>query len=186
MKNKNLSYIKYMILHKYHVLKSCDKIQNLFNFMLHDMSKFSLYEWKYYVNRYYHIKYYKEYKNIKFFHAWKHHLISNKHHWQYWVVDKKTHKSIFNYIDEEFLKKYLLCDEQIKSGSSKKIIELYGEYEVLEMDKKYVDEMIADWKSAGIMKGKNNVKEWYLKSSNNIVLHENTKEYIMSVIDKYL
>ncbi len=60
-----------------------------------------------------------------------------------------------------------------------------GEYEPLEMPRKYILEMIADWMGAGrTITGKWEVKEWYEKNKENIKLSIITRRTVESILSR--
>ena len=62
-----------------------------------------------------------------------------------------------------------------------------GMTEPLEMDVKYVFEMIADWMGAGrVITGKWGTFAWYTKNKENIKLHPSTREYLEDVLNGLL
>lgn len=56
-----------------------------------------------------------------------------------------------------------------------------GEPCPLEMPEKYVYEMVADWIGAGRSKG-NDLKYWYSKNKDRMILHDKTKDLIDKII----
>jgi hypothetical protein len=60
-----------------------------------------------------------------------------------------------------------------------------GELKALDIPLKYQKEMLADWIGAGIaITGKREVKEWYAKNRDNIILHPSTRVWIDCEVDK--
>lgn len=60
-----------------------------------------------------------------------------------------------------------------------------GEYQPLEMPRKYILEMIADWMGAGrAIKGKWEVKEWYGKNKEKMKLETVTRRTVESILLK--
>lgn len=89
--------------------------------------------------------------------AWEHHFRNNKHHWNYWVYDWNKYGTEL----ESPLLKYCKLDKPI------------------EMDKKYILEMIIDWTAMGYQFG-NTPQEYYLNNYNNIKLNRDTR-YILEI-----
>jgi hypothetical protein len=59
-------------------------------------------------------------------------------------------------------------------------------FQCLEMPLKYTKEMVADWAGAGkAITGKWEVKEWYAKNKDNILIHQKTRIYVEFILDKY-
>lgn len=93
--------------------------------------------------------------NVSFNIAWNHHQKRNKHHWQYWV---------------------LISDMGHKSASSK--------IQPLAIPDKYIKEMVADWAGAGrSITGEWDVKDWYYKNKDNIMLEAKTREKVETLLD---
>ena len=58
-----------------------------------------------------------------------------------------------------------------------------GKQEALEMPQRYVEEMVADWAGAGrAITGKWEVAEWYEKNHHKMVLHENTRKKVETLL----
>ncbi len=57
--------------------------------------------------------------------------------------------------------------------------------EVLDMPKKYIVEMLADWYSAGLcISGEKNPVKYYLANKENIIISQNTREFLESLMRK--
>ena len=57
----------------------------------------------------------------------------------------------------------------------------------LVMPNKYVKEMVADWMGAGrAITGKWEVHDWYIKTKNKIILHDNTRAEVEAILDTLL
>jgi len=80
--NKHINYLKYLIRHKWFVLKAGLKLNvPIYLLLLHDISKFGPNEWSGYVHNFFENN---NFKKNKFKAALSHHYNNNKHHWQYW------------------------------------------------------------------------------------------------------
>lgn len=105
-----VKYIRTVIKHKYHVFKFMAKAGLPVRGILHDMSKFSITEFKASA-RYFNFPT-REVKDVEAYHkAWLHHKARNKHHPDYWVdnINHRNHMPIprkmpFKYAVE------MLCD----------------------------------------------------------------------------
>jgi len=151
----HLSYLKYVIRHKWYVFLECYKLGIPVLGIVHDWSKFLPSEWFPYVRSFYnpdgtprHVRdetgYYDPHKiSGDFDLAWLHHQHWNKHHWQYWS---------------------LVQDED--------------EDKLLPMPDRYRREMLADWRGAGRAQGKTNTRAWYEKNQHKIKLHPETLIWI--------
>jgi Family of unknown function (DUF5662) len=153
---KNLNYI---FKHKWFVFVECCKMGMPLRGLVHDLSKFSVAEFKPYALYFFGklpdwqsfkhangfpYEFTKDYWEEKFELAWLHHKRVNPHHWEYWVdMDSKN------------------------------------EMLVRKMPEKYMKEMLCDWRGAGrAINGKDDTKEWYLKNRDRIMLHPETKQWI--------
>ena len=84
----HIAYLKYVLLHKYYILKyrkltGC----SFWRALIHDFSKFNLIEWVPYVHTFYKPDGSGHYSpSMAFQLAWCHHQKVNLHHWQSWVL----------------------------------------------------------------------------------------------------
>lgn len=120
-----------------------------YNTSVHDRSKFDGEEYDAYD------AYFYGEKDVEAFNrAWLHHIHSNPHHWQHW----------------------LLVNDDGKYRDPGKVVPL-------EMPKIFVLEMIADWWSFSWRSGNlREIFEWYDKNKDNIILHPNTRRYVEDVL----
>lgn len=152
----HLSYLRYVLCHKWFVFIECCKLGIPFLGLIHDWSKFLPSEWFSYVHTFYNSdgskrdirdkdgNYDPANINDQFDYAWLHHQHCNKHHWQYWM---------------------LVQDED--------------EDKLLPMLDKYRREMLADWRGAGrVITGKRETLKWYQKSKEKMQLHPETRQWI--------
>lgn len=167
---KHIKYLDYVIRHKWFVLMAGLKIKApLWRLLIHDWSKFLPCEWFPYAEFFYgeHVTQEDvdrcfrviggkiETTKEEFDRAWNHHQKFNKHHWQYWVLQKDD-------------------------GSTK----------VLEMPKKYMLEMVADWMGAGRAitgKWKSHdrweIQYWFEANVFKMKLHTTTEVSVDQIID---
>lgn len=132
------------------------------NIKHHDESKYFASEYFAYDNAFYgtpfpdNIELSSEQKNFDY--AWLHHIHNNPHHWQHWVV-----------VEDDT-----------------------GENVALEMPAKYAIEMVCDWWSFSWNAYSNSahntaslleVCSWYECRKNCIMLHDNTRKYVVSLLD---
>ncbi len=83
---KSIKYLQYILRHKWYVAVAGRKLGlPVWQLFIHDFSKFSLSEWRAYLERFYPEKELTE-KPAAFDFAWLRHQKRNKHHWQYWVL----------------------------------------------------------------------------------------------------
>lgn len=98
---RHIAYLNYVARHKAFVFRAGLKTgAPLWRLLIHDWSKFTPAEWFPYTEYFYggHAKQSFRYLvcKTKFNRAWLHHLHSNAHHWQYWVLrnDDGTTKAL--------------------------------------------------------------------------------------------
>jgi len=106
---KHFKYLKYIIRHKWFVFQECCKLGIPFTGMIHDFSKIYPSEWFPYANYFYGfkmtldewiyrnpanipLKYVDTWIEMDFDFAWLKHQNRNKHHWQWWVLQKDSGK----------------------------------------------------------------------------------------------
>jgi hypothetical protein len=108
---KYFNYFKTICIHKWYVFVECCKLGIFWQGIIHDLSKFSLYEFILSA------QYYHDGKNdTAYQEAWLHHKGHNKHHWEYWVDwDSFTGDYILIHIPSKYLKE--ICADMI--GASK-------------------------------------------------------------------
>jgi hypothetical protein len=162
------SYLKYVLRHKWFVGVECFKEGLYWQGLVHDMSKFSHYEFIPYAKHFYNkdgSK--KDVRNETGFHdpnntgdeifdfAWLLHQKRNKHHWQFWILPKDD-----------------------------------GDIRILEMPTNYVIEMVCDWVGTGKAQGFVSpaddryfeTRKWYDKNKDKMQLHEKTREQVENII----
>ena len=133
--------------HKVSVLIECWKEGLYLQGIIHDMSKFSSQEFIPYA-----LKFYSNQKDenteLRWKKAWLHHQNHNKHHWEYWIVNRNKR-------------------------------------EALPMPKKYMIEMVCDWKSFSRKWGRivkeSSLVERMMKSEE-IILHPITRKELENYI----
>jgi hypothetical protein len=95
----HLRYLRYVLLHKWYVLRFGIVINGwslpwLWRLLVHDASKFSPVEWCPYAVQFYGretltgLKFREQ--SRRFNHAWLHHLHHNPHHWQHWLLQQDS------------------------------------------------------------------------------------------------
>lgn len=133
--------------------------------------------------------------------AWLKHIHRNPHHWQYWLLteDDPDTKWTVQAFQPEFGPWYLarnnqqvaILDDEILTGdpvlmnpASSLIAEeikdhLNKHYRIIPMHYGYLKEMLADWRGAGrAITGSDDVRAWYEKHKKNIVLDDNSRQWI--------
>ena len=89
-----------------------------------------------------------------FNYAWLHHIHHNPHHWQYWLLVTDDNEGIEKLVP-------------------------------MEMPRECAYEMVADWWSFSWRNG--NLREvlaWYAEHRDSIILHENTRKYVESILEE--
>lgn len=153
---KHLSYLKYVIRHKWYVFLACLKYGLIWRGIIHDWHKFTPSEWFPYVNFFYGDKskpiqrrdktgYYKptDTGHPAFDYAWLMHQKRGQHHWQWWVLPEDD-----------------------------------GGVKVLKMSDAAMKEMLCDWRGAGRAQGKPKTWEWYEANKDKMQLHPDTRDWI--------
>lgn len=87
-----ISYIKYIVLHKWYVFRAGLSLGVPFwQLILHDWTKFSFVEFFSYSRTYRSLSGEKRYCPDEYFwRGWNHHQKRNKHHWQHWILIKDS------------------------------------------------------------------------------------------------
>lgn len=155
----HLAYLRYVLLHKWHVFYGCLKMGvPLWRAIMHDASKFSRAEWEPYVRQFYNPdgskrsvrdatgNYDPNRQSEAFQRAWEHHWTHNPHHWQYWCGG----------------------DGSMLSA----------------MPETYIREMIADWYGAGMaISGKREMLKWYEANKTKMILEDTTRRRVEELLD---
>lgn len=89
------SHLKYTIRHRHYVMTECAKEGLILRGLLHDMSKFTIHEFTAYANFFFDTNGIKKPNTDKnsydvkkaFDEAFKHHYLSNDHHWKYYITE---------------------------------------------------------------------------------------------------
>ena len=163
----HLSYLNYVLRHKWYVFRECQRVGITWRGIVHDFSKFSRAEWEPYVCTFYNpdgskrdvrdaTGHYDPTTLGKAFDvAWLHHIQHNPHHWQHWVL-----------------------------------LEDSGAVKPLDMPSVYIWEMIADWYGAGrAIHGAplrcessiyhyEELRSWYLANRDKMQMHEHTRRRV--------
>ncbi len=167
---KYISYFSYLIRHKYYVFLAGIKVRApIFRLIIHDWSKFLPSEWFPYMNYFY-----GKYPSIK---SNEYKLASrlgialeSKEYWENkfnyaWNLHQKRNKHHYQF--------WVLINDS-------------GEIEYLEIPEKYIRELISDWAGAGkAITGRWEIKEWYYKNKDKILLHPNTRLRVEELIGKH-
>ena len=147
-----ISYLRYVICHKWFVFLACWKKGLGWRGLVHDLSKFLPSEFIPYARHFYgpdshhkdgsHAP--KGIKDNAFDFAWLLHQKRNKHHWQWWILS-------------------------LDDGGNK----------IIMMKHKYIKEMMCDWQGSSMAQGHGkDTKKWYMKNKNNMILSPVTRTRI--------
>jgi len=160
-------YLKYVVIHKYHVFVECAKQGIPLQGVFHDWHKFLPSEFiPYYRHFHGDIKrgrdesgYYKatDSGDFNFDYAWLLHISRSRHHWQFWILP---------------------CDED--STGSPTAMKVY------EMPLKYRKEMLADWIGAGKAQGTKGVQFWWEKNKHKMIFGPQTRAWLQHEVDKII
>ena len=151
-----LTYLLYVIRHKWFVFMQCCKFGIPWLGVIHDWSKFLPSEFIPYAQYFYNpdgspkqirdeTGYYKpiDTGDPAFDFAWLLHQKRNKHHWQWWVVTENN-----------------------------------GGIRVFPILEKYCLEMVADWIGAGRAQGTPDIVKWYIENRDKMIFYTSTREWI--------
>lgn len=171
----HIRYIRYMVLHKWFVLVAGLKTgAPLWRLIIHDASKFRPSEWIPYARSFYGgWKYDERPASVvaAFDRAWNYHQKRNPHHWQFWLlVNDNPGRLITTYDLVDSAVKWRVMDEEM----------------ALPMPEKFIREMVADWAGAGrAITGKWEVRDWYEKNKENMILHPRTRARVEELLRKF-
>ena len=164
---RHCMYAVYLAKHKWYVFYCGVKTgASLWRLVIHDWSKFSIAEWKPYVDFFYSHHQgnkrgekadYQEGRTPEvkaaFIRAFHHHIHRNPHHCEYWL-------------------RYKAND---------------GTFTPLEMPEKFVREMVADWAATGkVITGTWDLTDWYLSNKDKIKLHPKSRQLTEALISKLM
>lgn len=161
---RHLSYLKYVLRHKWFVFYAGLKIGvPLWRLLIHDWSKFTPAEWLPYSRMFYNEDGTKATpargatrdkrilnERAAFDYAWLHHQHASPHHWQHWLLREDD-------------------------GGTKR----------LRMPDHFVREMVADWAGAGrAIKGTWEFREWFFQNLPKLVMHPETLIDVRKYVDE--
>lgn len=199
-------YLKKVLLHKYYVFIECCKLGIPWLGIIHDLSKFLPCEFFAYA-RYFHGSNPRSAENKPAFDvAWLHHQKSNKHHWQYWILQYDNAERYFIQQTSEDSPMILALgrkqlfrafvpihedDDALYSVVYRRLRDVRDELNtkpvVIEMPRKYALEMVADWRGAGRAYesdkyNDSNTVRWYTERRDSIMLHDKTRELLEKLL----
>ena len=150
---KYLKYLSYVLRHKWFVFLECVKLGIPWLGIIHDISKFYSSEFIPYANQFYGGK--KKIRDETGY--YKPYDTGNKAFDFAWLLHQKRNKHHWQWwilpMDEDGIK-------------------------ILDIPMKYRKEMLADWRGAGKAQGTPDTMAWYMKNSNKLQLHSETREWI--------
>ena len=166
---KHIKYLVYLIRHKWYVGLECFKVNLFWRGLIHDLSKFLPSEWLPYTNYFYG----KKDSDIK----------KGRDETGYY---KPTDTG-----DESFDFAWLLHQKRNRHHWQWWVLpEDDGGTKIIEMDYKYILEMVCDWVGAGKAQGffspendkYKETRKWYSKNRKNMQIGENTSKIIEGII----
>lgn len=158
---QHLLYLRYIIIHKWNVLRACFRMRLFWQGIIHDWSKFLPCEWVPYANRFYNT----HRKNdptctAEYEKAWLHHIHNNPHHWEHWVIPGVPPRQ---------------HNVQIFKPNAVAI----------PIPDKYLKEMLCDWYGAGQMQEHGmTVLEWYEVNQYDIILHPDSRKRLKELLEE--
>jgi hypothetical protein len=181
-----LSHIKYTLAHKWYVFQDCRRFGIMRRGIMHDLSKFSLTEFWAYSNNFFEKNGKRrpgrpDDKRIRkaFDTAWKHHQLSNQHHWQWWMVPTDS-----AFIEFDNAIGHIGTQSAIKRLSHLLVVPCVkvDKHFVHKMSHEAVLEMVADWNGAGKAQGSPDELKWYAAHRDKIVLHPDTRKEVEELL----
>lgn len=103
--NKHLKYLRYVVRHKWFTFLECANMGLYWRGLVHDLSKFLPCEWYPYVEHFYGDAQNEPEYDL----AWLHHQKFNKHHWQYWLLQKDSGECKAVKMPVDYVKE-MVCD----------------------------------------------------------------------------
>lgn len=169
--SKYLKYAKFLLKHKYYVLIESFKLGIPIRGLLHDLSKFRPSEFFVYADYYYGGR-----KPVRLV---NHPTILHKYHKSEYTQEDLERDLDIAWLKHQHRNKHHWQHWILKNDD--------GSVTYLDMPKKYIKEMVADWVGAGkAINGKNEdsyaeVWHFYIKNYNNIKLSKRTEEILLDL-----
>ena len=154
---KYLKYFSYVFRHKWFVFVEACKLGIPWLGIIHDMSKFLPDEFVAYTNFFYGKNPIKRDKTGYY----KPTTTGDDKFDFAWLLHQKRNKHHWQW--------WILPEDQ-------------GSYKILDMPDKYILEMVADWKGAGLAQGKPDTNAWYEANKHKIVLSERTRFMVERIL----
>ena len=150
---RHISYLKYVLRHKWYVFLECCKVGEIWRGIMHDMSKLMPDEWIAYANYFYNTDGSRRTKHTPelvaaFNKAWLKHQHRNPHHWQHWILREDAGTTI-----------------------------------IFDIPQTYLKEMVCDWRGAGkAITGKDDITSWYSASKYTMQLAPVTRKQVEEIL----
>ena len=194
-------YLRKVLRHKRFVFTEACKLGIPWLGFIHDSSKFTSMEFKAYSAYNFSGENSKEVETA-FDVAWNSHQKRNKHHWQAWLYVRRDSLVATNEIEvcSHIIERETFGGrrpERISPGlipiwrteilvndsdgarclrcGKKFPLDIFS---ALPMPERYIYEMVADWRGAGLAYGNPNTVEWYENNKHNKVMHPETRERV--------
>lgn len=169
-----LPYLKYVLRHKWFVYQAGRRLGvGRWQLLTHDWSKFLPSEWAPYARLFYGGPH-TPLADIS--------VYEKTHHWEY--AERRSKESVKAAFNRAWL---LHIHRQPHHWQHWLLQQDDGDLKVLEMPERYVREMVADWRGAGMAQGKryaSELREWYVGRAETMRLHERTRARVMALIDE--
>jgi len=133
-------FVRYLVIHKWHVFRACAKYGLWWRGLVHDLSKLTPRELLPYAR---HFSRSMPTSAPAFAFAWSLHQKRNDHHWQWWVC-----------------------------------VTSRGNHVAMPMSPAARIEMICDWCGAGIAQGDPDIRGWYERNKEGMLLHPETRVWV--------
>ena len=152
----HIAYLRYLLRHKWFVFLECVKLGIPWRGLVHDWHKFLPSEWFPYVHHFY-----------------------NPDGTPRQIRDETGYYKPTDTGDPKFDYAWFLHQKRGKHHWQWwTLIEDEGGVKAMPMPDKYRKEMLADWRGAGKAQGTPDVRKWYLKHRDKMILHPDTRTWI--------
>ena len=150
----HLKYLWYVLRHKYYVFVECWKLGIPWLGLIHDISKFRPDEWMR------HAEVFPKRQSLKDENGFPEPETINQLLGYTWLLHKNRNKHHWEW--------WLF---PTNGGSC-----------AVEMKEKYVCEMVADWRGAGLAQGTPDTIKWYETNKDKMILHDNTRKQVEQIL----
>jgi hypothetical protein len=169
--SKHFKYLSYIIRHKWFVFIACCRFGIPFRGLTHDLSKLLPSEWLPYCQYFYG----GPHQAYDTFPSWL------KYEFDCWKYSKE-------HVEQEFDQAWLFHQHRNNHHWQYWLLKNDdGSLVALQMPNKYVTEMVCDWVGAGrAITGKYEVKEWWQKNQDKMILHSSTFKRVQHLINNMM